>query len=249
MLAAHRGRRKGKGEIPGIITGFGIALCGYCGAAIVGPNSMHRKRMADGRVSPGHQRLSCVGLRVSYGCKVGGSCSAIPVERALMRYCSDQTNLTRLQEGKGPIVELSAELAQARNHVADLEGKLRRVNDALEADGGPAPSSILRRIGDLEGELARNQGAVDGLENRLANLATRAEPAASDAWAALAVGVEQQDYESRLQTRQLVADPFSRIVIYIHGFKQANRKQDIDLVLVTKYGKSRFLRIDRKTSA
>ncbi|WP_175926293.1 recombinase family protein [Burkholderia cepacia] len=248
-LAAHRGRRKGKGEIPGIITGFGIALCGYCGAAIVGQNSMHRKRMADGRVSPGHRRLSCAGVRVSYGCKVGGSCSAVPVERALMRYCSDQMNLTRLQEGKGPIVELSAELAQARNRVADLEGKLRRVNDALEADEGPAPSSVLRRIRDLEDELARSQGSVDGLENRLANLATRAEPAASDAWAALAAGVEQQDYQSRLQVRQLVADTFSRIVIYMHGFKPASSKKEIGLVLVTKYGKSRFLRINRKTGA
>ncbi|WP_232437268.1 recombinase family protein [Burkholderia ubonensis] len=128
-LAEQRGRRKGKGEIPGVVTGLGITYCGYCGAAIVAQNIMGRRRMADGRPSPGHRRLQCVTYSQSSGCKIGGSCSVVPVERALMLYCSDQINLTRLLEGDGGTAALSARLASARQRVAELEAQVQRVTE------------------------------------------------------------------------------------------------------------------------
>ncbi|WP_241244868.1 hypothetical protein [Burkholderia ambifaria] len=87
--AEQRGRRKGKGEIPGVGTRLGITHCGYCGAAIVAQNLMSRKRTADGRPAPGHRRLHCVTYSTGAGCKVSGSRSVVPVERALMLHCSD----------------------------------------------------------------------------------------------------------------------------------------------------------------
>ena len=112
-LAEKHGRRKGKGEIPGVVTRLGITHCGYCGAAIVAQNLMSRKRMADGRPAPGHRRLHCVTYSTGAGCKVSGSCSVVPVERALMLYCSDQINLTRLLDGDAGTATMSAQLASA----------------------------------------------------------------------------------------------------------------------------------------
>ncbi|MGN7980203.1 recombinase family protein [Burkholderia sp. 22313] len=246
-LAEQRGRRKGKGEIPGVVTGLGITHCGYCGAAIVAQNLMSRKRMADGRPAPGHRRLHCVTYSTGAGCKVSGSCSVVPVERALMLYCSDQMNLTRLLEGDGGTAALSAQLASARQRVAELETQVRRVTDALLLDDGDAPAAVLRRVRELESQLANERREVDSFEHHLAAATSIVAPAAADAWQELVDGVDQLDYDARLMARQLVADTFSRIVVYQSGFRPALDGEKIGLVLVAKRGSTRMLHVDRKT--
>ncbi|MNY53594.1 hypothetical protein D3C86_1893610 [compost metagenome] len=60
---------------------------------------MANKRRADGTLADGHRRLQCVRVNSGDGCVVKGSCSAAPIERALMRYCSDLVNLRSLYSG------------------------------------------------------------------------------------------------------------------------------------------------------
>lgn len=246
-LAEQRGRRKGKGEIPGVVTGLGITYCGYCGAAIVAQNIMGRRRAADGRPYPGHRRLHCVTYSQSAGCKVSGSCSVVPVERALMLYCSDQINLTRLLEGDAGTAAVSAQLASARQRVAKLEAQVQRVTDALLLDDGEAPAVVLRRVRELESQLANERRDVDSLEHQLAASASSAAPAAADAWRDLVQGVENLDYDVRMTARQLVADTFSRIVIYQSGFTPDVEDGTIGVVLVAKRGTTRLLNVDRRT--
>ncbi len=246
-LAEQRGRRKGKGEIPGVVTGLGITYCGYCGAAIVAQNIMGRRRAADGRPYPGHRRLHCVTYSQSAGCKVSGSCSVVPVERALMLYCSDQINLTRLLEGDSGTVSLAAQLAGARQRVAELEAQVQRVTDALLFDDGEAPAAVLRRVRELESQLASERRDVDSFEHHLAATASNAMPEAADAWRELVSGVEHLDYDSRMLARQLVADTFSKIVIYQSGFRPDVDDETIGLLLIAKRGTTRMLHVDRKT--
>ncbi|EMN1928516.1 recombinase family protein [Burkholderia ambifaria] len=246
-LAEQRGRRKGKGEIPGVVTGLGITYCGYCGAAIVAQNLMSRKRMADGRPTPGHRRLHCVTYSQGSGCKVSGSCSVVPVERALMLYCSDQMNLTRLLEGDGGTAALSAQLASARQRVAELEAQVPRVTNALLLDDGEAPAAVLRRVRELEHQLTSERQSVDSLEHHLAASASKVTPAAADAWRELVHGVEHLGYDARMLARQLVADTFSRIVIYQSGFRPDFDDQTIGLILIAKRGSTRMLHVDRVT--
>ncbi|MFA8449051.1 hypothetical protein ACEPTQ_24325, partial [Ralstonia wenshanensis] len=72
-------------------------------------------------------------------------------------------------------------------------------------------------------------------------------PAAADAWRELVNGVEQLDYDARMLARQLVADTFSRIVIYQSGFRPDVEADSIGLLLVARRGSTRLLHIDRKT--
>ncbi len=246
-LAEQRGRRKGKGEIPGIVTGLGITYCGYCGAAIVAQNLMGRKRLPDGRLQPGHRRLHCVTYSTGTGCKISGSCSVVPVERALMLYCSDQINLTRLLEGDGGTAAISAQLASTRQRIAELETQVQRVTDALLMDDGEAPAAVLRRLRELESQLANERRNVDSFEHHLVASTSAAAPAAADAWRELVHGVEHLDYDARLMARQLVADTFSRIVIYQSGFHPSVEQGTIGLVLIAKRGSTRMLHVDRKT--
>ncbi|MFL9994909.1 recombinase family protein [Paraburkholderia sediminicola] len=249
-LAEQRGRRKGKGEIPGIVTGLGITYCGYCGTAVIGQNLMTRKRKENGHPQDGHRRIICVGYSHNAGCKVAGSCSVVPLERVVMNFCADQMNLTRLLEGDDGSKALAARLAKARQRVQDLDVQIARITDAMLADSDAAPLAFIRKARELETELESEKKTIETLEHELATTTNNATPAAAEAWAALVQGVEELDYDARTQARQLVADTFSRIVVYRKGFELAdNEDSSIGLLLIAKHGNTRMLRIDRRTGA
>ncbi|MDN7511005.1 recombinase family protein [Burkholderia multivorans] len=245
-LAEQRFRRKGKGEIPGIVTGLGITYCGYCGTAVTAQNIMGRRRDDAGRPQHGHRRLSCFSYRNALGCPVSGSVSVVPIERALMHYCSDQINLSRLLEGDSGATALAAELARARQRAADVEAQIQRATDALLTETDAPPAAVLRRIRELEAQLESARHEISSLEHRLSAESTTT-PAAAQAWAELVKGVEELDYDARMKARQLVADTFSRIVVYHRGFKPREDSSTIGLLLIAKRGTTRMLHVDRKT--
>lgn len=247
QLVETRGRRKGKGEIPGIVTGLGMTYCGYCGTAMVGQNMMFKTR-ADGSIADGHRRLICVGYSHNSGCPVGGSCSVVPVERAVMSYCADQMNLSGLLEGRAQLQTLRARVAKAKGEAALTEQKLARVSEALLASDGVAPLVFVRQARELEELLNGRRREAEQAERELQVLAGRDRPALAEAWASLAAGVEARDYDARMKARKLVADTFERIVIYHRGVEPDGRAgKDIDVLLVARGGQTRLVRIDRKT--
>lgn len=250
-MVGQRVRRKGTGEIPGIITGMRLAFCGYCGAAMVAQNLITRGRRDDGRPQHGHRRLICVSNSQGGGCPVSGSCSVVPIEHALMTFCGDQMNLSRLLEGTGRSDGIAGQLASARAAAADTAAKLEKLTDALlSADAGQAPAAFLRKARELENELQHQQARVEALEHELAAVAATPAPAVAQAWADLAIGVAVLDAEARNKARQLVADTFDRIVVFHRGrIPEHTRswKGTIDLLLIAKRGGARLLHIDRQT--
>lgn len=257
QLQSSAVQRKGKkvaGEIPHLFTGMGITRCGYCGEAVVSQNLMTRNKDAQGRPMPGHRRVICVGNSRSLGCPVTGSCSVVPIEHAVMAYCSDQINLTRLLEPTSAGQGVAAQLALARADVEATARQIDRITEALTADDAPAPAAFLRRARELEATLAEQQATVSALEHQQASQAHAPTPAAAAAWAALRDGVEALDYDSRVQARQLIADTFSRIAVYHRGTEPdptdagaRRRTGSMALLLVTHTGGSRLLHIDRRS--
>ncbi|PKA71521.1 DNA invertase Pin-like site-specific DNA recombinase [Pseudomonas baetica] len=248
LLVESRVRRKGKGEIPGLVTGLGITYCGYCGTAVVGQNVMHRAK-ADGSLSDGHRRLICVGYSHNKGCPVGGSCSVVPIEKALMSYCTDRMNLSSLLEGNDQSQLIQARLVAAKSEAANIEQQLERVSEALlAAEGGAAPLVFVRKARELEDLLSAKQKDIAQAERELVAVSNRDQPGLSEAWAELSSGVEMMDFDARMKVRHLVRDTFERIVVYHHGMQATARDGNvIDLLLVGKGGQPRLLRIDRKT--
>lgn len=249
-LAGQRFRRRGRGEIPGIVTGLGITTCGYCGQAVVGQNLMSRNRKEDGTPQDGHRRLICTAHAHGSGCEVGGSVSVVPVERALLAYCADQMNLTALLAGEDRTQPLRARLAATRARVAELEQQIERVTTALLEAAEAAPLAFARKARELETQLAAEQAAAQEVEHELATIARRDTPALADAWSEIAAGALALDESARLKARQLVADTFERIVIYHRGtIPDAGDGKTLDLLLIAKGGAARALRVDRKTGA
>lgn len=246
-----RARRKGTGEIPGLITGMRLAYCGYCGSALAAQNLMQRKRRDDGKPQDGHRRLICVGNSHGSGCTVAGSCSVVPIEHAVMAYCSDQMNLSRLLEGSDRGAGLAGQLTAARARAADTAAKVERITDALLADQAEeAPAAFRRRARELEQQLAAQQAEINALEHELANAAAEPSLAVAQAWANLSVDVQALDYDARVKARQLVADTFDRIIVYHRGMSpEVTRswKGTIDLIMVGRRGTTRLLHIDRRS--
>nr|WP_090935998.1 recombinase family protein [Azotobacter beijerinckii] len=250
LLAGQRYRRRGAGEIPGIVTGVGLAQCGYCGTALVAQNIMNRRR-ADGTLADGHRRLQCTSYSKNGGCTAGGSCSVVPIERALLAYCADQMNLQRLHQAPADGQDLRQPLAEARKQVEDIERQLAKITDALLADeSGAAPLAFVRRARELEQQQVAAQARVQQLERELSVAAVRVEPAQAERWAELAALVEQGDYGAREQVRQLVLDTFDRLVIYMRGIAPDGRRgRTIDMMMVPKSGMPRLIQINRSTGA
>ncbi|WP_254240932.1 hypothetical protein [Achromobacter insolitus] len=250
QLAGTRGLRKGRGEIAGFVTGLKITYCGYCGQAVVAQNLMGRNRRPDGTPQHGHRRMICVGNSHDLGCSVPGSCSIVPVERAVMNFCADQMNLSRLAEGGSREAEVVARLARARGRATDLAQQLERITEAILDGEGVAPASFRRKAAELESEESKVQAEIVSLERELAGMSRGPTKATAKAWRELMAGVEALDNEARMKARQLVADTFSRIVIFHRGVTPGPlraKKGVIDLLLVGKHGNTRMLHIDRQT--
>ena len=126
---------------------------------MVGQNLMHRAR-ADGTLNPGHRRLLCCGYSHGNRCPVPGSTSIVPVERAVLAYCSDQLNLSALLSGDGREIALRAQLAALRAEIGDTERQISRVTEAMLADDTP-PVAFARKARELESTLAALTHAMD----------------------------------------------------------------------------------------
>lgn len=247
-LVVQRHRRRGKGDIPGIVTGIGLTICGYCGSAIVGQNLMQRMR-EDGTLADGHRRLLCTSYSKNGGCAAGGSCSVAPVERALLSYCSDQLNLQRLFEPGDDGHALRQQLIAARRQFEETERQVQRITEALLADdSGAAPLAFVRKARELETELVQQRATVEQLEREQASQAVQQAPAGAELWRELAIRALAMDAEARDQVRQLVMDTFRQITVYMRGVMPDGRKgKEIDLLLISKTGQRRWLSVDRKS--
>lgn len=244
-LAQARSRKHVKGEIPPVLTGFGVTVCGYCGGPMKS-QTMANKRRPDGTLLDSYRRLQCVRVNDGSGCVVKGSCSAAPIERALMAYCSDLANLQALYVGD-PTALPRIELAAGRSKLSDIDSKLDRVLEALLESSDQAPASFTRRARELESEREAIAEQVRQAERAVIEATRAGLDGADQRWRSLAEGVASLDYEARIQARQLVADTFENIVVYHSGIRPSDAStRSIELVLVAKGGTSRLLHINAK---
>lgn len=246
-LDRRRGRR-GAGEIPSIITGMGIAVCGYCGGALASQNLMGRQRMPDGRPWPGHRRVICTRGSAGHGCAVGGSVQAAPIERAIMLYCADQLRMEALLNGGDAGSSIRADLAAARRRLAALDTKLDKLSRVLLEDDGPAPITVMRQIRTLEAEAEAARAEIASAERELSGWRPAAAPEFSSQWLDLMEGVELLETEPRLRARELVRASFSRIAVWHRGNPAGVEGGKVaDIEITARGGGQVWMRIDRET--
>lgn len=240
-LVNNRGLRKTKSTVPNIITGLAIARCGYCGAKMTGLNSLDRRR-PDGVLPDFARRLLCYSHQRYQTCPVGASGSVVPIEKALMGYCSDMMNLQALQPADRTAAP-RAKLASAAADLAGVDAKLARLMAAmLETDD--VPTIFIQRARELEAEKQLAKAAVAAAEQELATVSRVDLKDADKKWRELSKGVLALDMDSRDQARRLVSDTFERITIWLRGMRPDQTPTgSIDVMLTAKGGSSRVLRV------
>ena len=119
----------------------------------------------------------------------------------------------------------------------------------IAGEGDATPIAFVRAARDLEAQIAAARKEESIAEADLASRSRHNLPAIAEQWRHLVTGALALDYDARMQVRQLVAETFSRIVIYHCGITPETGSPHIDLVLMAKGGTPRMLRIDRKSGA
>lgn len=233
-------RAGGKSIYPGMFTGLGIAYCGHCGGRIVGQNQIQRQSV--------YRRLRCPTCELSSSkhrnVRHNGSCNAQIIEKAILDYCSDQFNLESLTAGSDQSATKRAARAAIAAKVVGLEQRIGKMLDAALDAPDALPQAVLKRMVDLENDLAREKAKERELA---AEISVGDSPAAAVAWSEISAGVLALDYNARLKCRQLVADTFKQVQIFFRGAILGTPENLIDVMLVSKSGESRLLRVDRKT--
>ncbi len=240
-LAGRRSLRKTKGSIPNLITGLSITHCGYCGTKMVGQNNQDRRR-ADGVLPDFARRIVCYRDSRYKDCSYGVSGSVVPLEKALMSYCSDMMNLQALQSADrtaGP----KAALAAAASDLADIERKLQRLLAAmLESD--EVPTIFIEKARSLEADKVKAKAAVAAAEQEVASSARVDITDADKQWRAITAGVHALDDEARYKARLLVSDTFERITVWLAGVRPGETPEKaIDVLLQAKGGDGRMIRV------
>lgn len=99
----------------------------------------------------------------------------------------------------------------------------------------------------MEGEIERAKAREGELAAEVALGTNTGNPASAALWSDLKDRVLTLDYDARLKCRQLVADTFAQVQIYFRGARPHTPANVLDVLLISKAGVARLLRLDRKT--
>lgn len=120
---------------------------------------------------------------------------------------------------------------------------MQRLTDALLTTESP-PEAFVRRAKELEQAKARADDALRAAEAELQAAARAGTDGAHLRWRSIADGVEALDYDARMRARQLVADTFSQLTIWMQGTRpHGQRSGPIDVMLTARGGLTRWLRV------
>lgn len=232
-----RPRRQGResANVPSILTGTnGLFRCGYCDSVM----AVHRP------AADKPNRINCANRQC-----MTRSVSLLPIEQAVITFCSDQMNLNSLV-GRDETAEIKNRISAARVSVAALERQLSRVLDAMLATDSP-PASFAAKAKQIEEEIAHHKHTIRNDESVLLAAAGKPSGVAADQWRALADAAINGDFDARIRLRRLVSETFSRVAFYRYAMTPPaaapkwQREPFWEMLLVSKSGVSRNIRVSR----
>jgi len=251
-IAASRTRAFVRSDVPAVLTGFGVTSCGYCGSPLRS-QSKTGKRTPDGRIRDGDRRLLCSKNNTGDRCPVHGSCSAAPIEAAIVGFCTDERNLRALA-GSDRAATARTMLEACEATLAAKRKAYDRLTEVILATEGNT-KRLAAQQSALADEIETAEAAADAAARALATaMGPQVEPGKrSKQWRAVVDGVQMLDSAARITARQLLADTFASIAIYHSGAHQPRKRHEhpranrvIDVVLTAKgSGVRKVLRLER----
>ncbi len=270
---SNRAPTKSQQSIPSIITGNKISFCGHCGSTLCAQN--HKPRSRNGKtydMTSGLRRIRCTSRTNGVECLATGinsgsiavSVSALPIERSVLEYCSDQMELSAiLNDDNDKSISIKASIGEIQRQACEAEQKVKKGHESIEAllIQGETISPVINRVVEtarVEHESLLKKIQALGDELRFQKVHKSAD--LIDQWQSVKNDIHNLDEEARLLVRQVVKKTFKRIDIYFHSFHKSNapiqlknaiHDDDNAIVIILTFtnDKTRILSIDRKTGS
>jgi DNA invertase Pin-like site-specific DNA recombinase len=245
LLWKKREVPRANADVPPILTANGIAFCGACGHPLMGSNQYKTRKKAG--------KIFIRRLRCSHSINKDGVCSSevdscltAPIERAVLTFCGEQSNLDRLFNANLGTNPVAAKLEEKRAEAVSLQAKIARYEERLEDEDDPLTKTERKVLRDTETALDRTTAEVAGLE-REARVGTQQKVSTAKEWKALQKGVLELEPDARMKARKLLADTFERVDLYMQPHADADRSAPVHLRLQSRQGTLIGLAVDRFT--
>ena len=242
----NRGITKAQSKIPGLITGMRVTYCGYCNTTMVGQNFLLRKD-SNGSLSQGNRRIHCQSLHKTKSCKnwtKTRTMSIVPIEHAILNYCTDQMDLHSILSHDDKSDEREAKAGAMKARIDELQRQINHMTDQF-ATMAAVPQAFIKRVNDYEDEYRDLMLRYDGIRSEI-DYSADTNSDVMQRWQQITSNVGALDEDTRLMVRQLVKQTFKRIEVFLAGFNGQDDKH-VDLVLTFHNDARRCLKIDRKT--
>lgn len=260
-LIRSRATTKAQSGFSNILTGMKITYCGYC-TNIIGAQN-HTNRANNGKLANGYRRIYCHSWKKGIDCVSHKTISIVPIEKCILEYCLDFSDMQKTLSEDTRTAGLKAELSKKRTRLNEVEFSIQNGEDSileLLSNGQKVSSVINDVVEKLKSEKNELIRQILEIEEKISFLCRHKSNDLISEWQEVKEKTYNLDQETRLFIRQLVKRTFKRIDIFMHGMQQSDRPafrllkeslgtgdDSIDLIVTFHNDKTRLLSIDKKT--
>lgn len=258
-----RATTKAQSSLPNILTGMRITYCGYCSNVIGAQN--YSNRATNGKLKDSLRRIYCHSWKLGTNCLNNKTISVAPVEKCILEYCLDYSDMKMILAGDDETVEHRSNLSRARIKLDEVSSSIKNAEDSilqLLSTGQTISSVINDLVKKLKYEKNTLEEEVLGIEEKISFLSRHKSDDIVSEWNEVKGKAYDLNEETRLLIRQLVKRTFKRIDIFMHGMHNSELTEHrilkkalgtgddtIDLIVAFHNNKTRILSIDKKTGS
>ncbi|WP_448248121.1 recombinase family protein [Thalassotalea agariperforans] len=256
-----RGAIKYSQKFVGICSGINVFKCGNCGKSVGTHVVQRNKKLED--IPESHKRYGCVEARRNNNCNNKKTIQVIAIETAIVKYCKDKINLTRILTENNEQSNIKAKERKLLDRKRTIETKIDNLISAIMGLESKT-KTIVTKIAQLEGELEEVDKLIDENKNKLLKVTNVYSDEIIAKWQNLTNNLNELTSEERLTIRLLVKDTFESISLHpivppaLEGIAktiamhrdellQSNSSNYVDLSLKFHNGLIRTIRIDKYT--
>lgn len=221
---------------PSFLTGLGITKCGYCGSSYVSQQASGKDKVLDedGQIKDWARRLRCQG-QASKGKTVctAGTFKASVLERAVIKYCTDQihieeiVNYTQSNQER----EALAEIVSLKKKLRELNNQEDRLVDELSFDATISKKALDRIRTNLENisiAISSTQAEIIRQEKEVTTFAPEILKGHLQQISEFQDSLIQPgENESKLKLRDIMMDVVGRIEIFRYGLFHTTRRENL----------------------
>ena len=264
-----RARTLGQKKIVSLLTGMDLTYCGYCCRTFEIQNYVNKGKYKHendmSKLPNGYRRIRCKAARIKATCPNSKSRSVVPIEYAILEYCSDAMDLSSILGDNNKTASLRSKISSLSiendQKTTQIKNGEQAILNCLVSDVDA--THLVGMVNKLKDEQKALQARIDDLDRELHYHSRHQERDVVTEWQTIKEKSKSMDEDTRLMVRQLIKRTFKRIDIFLHGMDLSDNEflkrikpvddfmqpypDTIDVILTFHNEKQIILSIDKKT--